>query len=301
MRARSSLIAIQIFLILALIAGLSSGCAGNKTGDISQQNSNPPQIPPRSTFIIDFSDFNQAKTSFNPDRTPEVLLAALNPIAMPASSGLNALGDRSNWGFAALNVGFWNLAGTIGLAVPVAAFVESLKQTPVKQPDNSWIWTYSITVQGITYTAKLQGTYIDSGVRWDMYITKQNEFSDFLWYYGESNSGTTQGYWVLKNKPSKPDDLLRIDWHRNPADETGDIKYTNIVPNGPDNGGYISFTATKEQPYDRSYVIYNKSKNETTDIQWSSSSKTGRVKDSVHFGDDNWHYWDSNLNNSSGS
>jgi len=71
----------------------------------------------------------------------------------------NALGDRSNWVFAALNVGFWNLAGFVGLAVPVAAFEGSIKQTPVKQPDGSWIWTYSITVQGVTYTAELHGKY----------------------------------------------------------------------------------------------------------------------------------------------
>ena len=257
----------------------------------------PPQIPPQSTFVMDFSDFAQSTTSYNPSQMPTILLASYSPERAPAVTTRNALGDRSNWLFAALNVGFWNLAGFVGLAVPVAAFVESIKQTPVKQPDGSWIWTYSITVQGVTYTAELHGKYIDSGVRWDMYITKENEYTDFLWYYGESNSGSTQGYWVLKDKPSNPNDLLRIDWHRDPANETGDIKYTNIVPGGAENGGYISFTVTKGQDFDRSYIIYNKGKNETTDIEWSSITKAGQVKDSVHFGDSNWHSWDSNLNN----
>ena len=93
--------------------------------------------------------------------------------------------------------------GIFGLAIPVASFVESVKQTPVKQPDNSWVWTYSITVQGVTYTAELHGKYIDSGVRWDMYITRQDEYTDFLWYYGESDIDNTRGYWVLKGETSQ--------------------------------------------------------------------------------------------------
>ena len=130
-----------------------------------------------------------------------------------------------------------------------------------------------------------------------MYVTKENEYADFLWYYGESNSGSTQGYWVLKDKPSNPNDLLRIDWHRDPANGTGDIKYTNIVPSGAENGGYISFTVTKGHAPDRSYTIYNKGKNETTYIEWSSVTKAGHVKDSLHFGNNDWHSWDSSLNN----
>lgn len=287
----------QIFLILVLIITLLPlGCASRGN---SAQPAQPPQVPPQSTFIMDFSDFTESNSSFNPNQTSSVLFASLLPDSIPAAISLNALGDRSNWGFAALNVGFWNLVGTIGLAIPVAAFVGSIKQTPVKQPDNSWIWTYSITVQGITYTAELHGKYINSGARWDMYITKQNEYTDFLWYYGESNSDNTQGYWVLKEKPSKANDLLRIDWHRNTARETGDIKYTNIVPGGSENGGYILFKITQEKPYNRSYIIFNKGKDETTNIEWNSATKSGRVQDSVHFGDNNWHYWDSSFKNTS--
>jgi hypothetical protein len=287
-------IAINLFLSLVSITLLCAGCVGSS---INSKTVQPPEIPPQSTFVMDFNDFIQAKSSYNPTQTPAILLATFFPDRGSVIKAPNALGDRTNWLFAVLNVGFWNLAGFVGLTIPVAAFTESLKQTPVKQTDGSWIWTYSITVQGITYTAKLNGKYIDSGVRWDMYITKENEYTDFLWYYGESNSGSTQGYWVLKDKPSNPNDLLRIDWHRDPADETGDIKYTNIVPGGTENGGYISFAVTKGQDPDRSYTIYNKGKNEITDIEWSSVTKAGRVKDSLHFGDSYWHYWDSALNN----
>lgn len=292
MRSRIWIIGAYIFLVLALFTLLSAGCAG---GTNNAKISKPPQIPPQSTFVMDFSDFTQAKSLFNPNPTSSVLLVSMHQDAVSPFTTLNALGDRANWGFAALNVGFWNLVGFFGLAIPVASFVESVKQTPVKQPDNSWVWTYSITVQNITYTAELHGKYISSGVRWDMYITKQNEYTDFLWYYGESDLDNTRGYWILKEKPAKSNDLLRIDWHRNPTNETGDIKYTNVVPGGAENGGYISFTVSKEEPYNRLYTIFNKGKNETTYIEWNSTTKAGRVKDSVHFGDNNWHCWDASL------
>jgi hypothetical protein len=295
---RKFLVTINIFLSIVLITLFCEGCGGSTD---NSKTAKPPEIPPQSTFVMDFSDFLQSNSSYNPSQTPTILLASFSPDRASAVTIPNALGDRSDWVFAALNVGFWNLAGFVGLAIPVSAFVESIKQTPVKQPDGSWIWTYSITVQGVTYAAELQGKYIDSGVRWDMYITKENEYTDYLWYYGESNSGSTQGYWVLKDNPSNPNDLLRIDWHRDPTNNTGDIKYTNIVPAGPENGGYISFSVIKGQDLDRAYIIYNKGKNETTDIEWSSVTKAGRVKDSSHFGDSAWHYWDSSLNNKVGS
>jgi hypothetical protein len=284
---------IQIFLSLILMTMLFSGCTGNS----SSTNKEPPKIPPQSTFVMDFSDFTQNISSLDMNQKSTVSLVSLHSQSIPSAANVNALGDRSNWTFAALNVGFWNLAGFVGLAIPVTAFVESIKQTPVKQPDGSWIWTYSITVAGTTYTAELHGKYISSGVRWDMYISKQNEYTDFLWYYGESDTNNTKGYWVLKDKPSNPNDFLRIDWQRNPTNETGDIKYTNIVPGGAENGGYISFEVSKGETYNSSYVIFNKGKNETTYIEWSSTTKAGHAKDPLYFKDSNWHCWDSNLNN----
>ncbi len=292
---RPAVIVIQLIVIVALLALLSAGCAASKSGGQKPNIAQPPRIPPQSTFLMDFGDFIQGNSPAGSNSNSGILWVSSLPETIPTKATLNAWGDRANWGFAALNVGFWNLVGIVGLAIPVAAFVESLKMTPVKQPDDSWIWTYSITVQGVTYTAKLQGKYVASGIRWDMKISKQNEYSDYLWYYGESDLGSTKGYWILKDKPANPNDLLRIDWQRNPAKETGDIKYTNIVPGGPENGGYISFTVSQDQRYDRSYQIYNKGKNETTFIEWNSSTKAGRVKDTAHFGDSDWHYWDSSL------
>lgn len=287
---------IQLFLAFILLLLISAGCNGNDTTN-TPDTTKPPSIPPKSTFVMDFSDFTDTNSSTMKIPLPPAYSVSLLQEYTTMNSEKNALGDHSNWTFAALNVGFWNIVGILGLAIPVASFVESVNQTPVKQPDGSWIWTYSLTVNGITYTAKLQGKYITSGVRWDMYVSKQGDFTDFLWYYGECDLAGTQGYWLLKEKPAKPDDLLRIDWNRNPVSGTGDIKYTNISPGGLENGGFISFIINTEEPYNRSYTIYNKGKMETTYIEWNSATKAGRVKDAVHFKDDAWYYWDADLKN----
>jgi len=287
---------IQLFLAFTLVLLISAGCKGNNTTN-TPDTTKPPSIPPKSTFVMDFSDFTDTSSSTMIIPLHPAYSVSLFQEFTAMYPEQNALGDHSNWTFAALNVGFWNIVGILGLAIPVASFVESVKQTPVKQPDGSWIWTYSITVSGITYTAKLQGKYTTGGIRWDMYISKQGDFTDFLWYYGESDLGGTHGYWLLKEKPSKPDDLLRIDWNRDPASETGDIKYTNISPGGLENGGYISFVVNRQEPYNRIYTIYNKGRNETTYIEWNFTTKAGRVKDAGHFNNDEWHYWDSNLKN----
>jgi len=67
-----------------------------------------------------------------------------------------------------------------------------------------------------------------------------------------------------KGQAFKPEWFIAHWLASKPCDETGDIRYTNIVPGGTENGGYISFAVTKGQDTDRSYTIYNKGKNEIT-------------------------------------
>ena len=63
--------------------------------------------------------------------------------------------------------------------------------------------------------------------------------------------------------------LLGILWHRNPEEATADIRYTNIVPGGAENGGYIYYGIRDNLPLDAFYDIYNKSQDNLITIQWS--------------------------------
>jgi hypothetical protein len=270
MKAISGRTLMHLLLVLFILV-LIPGC-----GDVS----GAPTIPPIETFLIPFDTFTGDATSSS------VSLSEQFPPASVLSS------NQSNWNYAALTVGFWSAVVVVGLAVPVAAFRESFNHDPVQQPDGSWIWSYSVSIGGSVYSAELHGQFITEGVHWDMRISKEGEYEDFLWYYGENNLPATAGFWILKQSPAVPNDLLQIDWSRNISAGTYAITYTNIVPEGPENGGYIDFQYTKGVPYDYICDIYNKGEDNHTYIEYGSSTEEGRIKDSGHFGNNDWHCWD---------
>jgi len=257
----------HLLLVLAIVVFTVPGC-----GDVS----GAPTIPPEETFVIPLEDFPNNETN-----------------------GLIALGsgNQSNWYYAALAVVTWGAILVTTLIVPVAAFRASFHHTPVQQPDGSWIWSYSVNITGFLYTAKLHAQFITEGVRWEMKISKEGEYEDFLWYYGECDLPATEGFWILKRSPAIQEDLLQIDWSRNISAGTHAVKFTNIVPDGPLNGCYIDTQYTKGVPYDHIWDLYNKTDGNHTYIEWSSTTKEGRVKDLNHFGDGDWHCWDSDLMN----
>jgi len=275
-------------LLVLVILVLTPGCS-----DVS----GAPTIPPVETFVIPFETFTaDATSSFATEsQTQTTPLSCPASEQFPLASALSS--NQSNWTYVALAVGIWSAIIRVGLAVPVAAFCESFHHTQVQQPDGSWIWSYSVIRGGSVYSAELHGQFITEGVHWDMRISKEGEYEDFLWYYGENNLPATEGFWILKQSPAVPTDLVRIDWSRNISTGTHAVSYTNIVPDGPENGGYIDVQHTEDIPYDYTCDIYNKGEENHTYIKCSSSTGEGRVKNFNYFGDDDWHCWDSDRMN----
>jgi hypothetical protein len=270
MKRKIALLSVGL-LIITSVLGFIAGCED----DPASSHGTAPEIPPQSTFIMEFSDFEQESMP-NPTKQAMALTTA-------------------NWTYAALNVGIWNTIITVGLAVPVAAFVAAFQHNAVWQPDNSWEWSYSFLAGGAMHTARLNGKVVEQQVQWKMYISRQDAFTDFLWYTGTADLAATEGQWILYDNPESETELLQIDWHRNIAEGTADIKYTNIVPDGAENGGYIFYGIVAGETYDRFYEIYNKGLDNITDIEWNYASKAGRVMDENHFGDTDWHCWDGTL------
>ncbi|MCK4664813.1 MAG: hypothetical protein KAT68_18220 [Bacteroidales bacterium] len=252
----SFLFAVTFILILVFTA-----C--NK--EEKEDNGKAPEIPPESAFVIDFSNFSGQQKS-----TDEIL-------------------TTQNYSFAAFNVAIWNAIITIGLAVPVASYVEAFNHEAEYQGNTTWKWTYNF--QSV-YTAELYGTIEKDSVVWTMYISKSNEFDKFLWYSGTCDIAATGGYWVLNKSPEENHKLLKIEWTRNKTNQTGTIKYTNVEPGGSENGGYIYYGFTDGTPYNAFYDIYNKGLDRLIEIEWNRDDHSGRVKAEFHFGDTDWHCWD---------
>ncbi len=278
MKNSNSKLWLSLFIGITVFAFMLNGCQLNdSTGPESLNEA--PDIPPSSTLVMDFSDFKSTNQA---------------TLALQGNGKFDQILSTDNWRFAAGNVAVWNTLITIGLITPVAAFLESFKHQPEQQPDNSWVWTYDFYVFAAKHTAELHAKTISVGIRWDMYISKENGFNDYHWFFGESNLVSTEGFWTLNGaEDAKP--TLLIEWHRNPGEGTSDIKYTNVIPDGPENGGYIYYGITNDTSYDADYDIYNKGKDNLTNIMWNRTTKEGRVKDLLQFGDSDWHCWDITL------
>jgi hypothetical protein len=269
---------VSALILLVLAFSMFAGC-GDDDGTTCCE-SKPPEIPPLSTFLMDFSDFPSTSEAW---------------ASLAGVEGVEGATTKHNWTQAAARIFIWNTLITVGLAVPLASFIEAFDHEPVRQTDETWVWSYNFYVSGILHLAQLHGKVEEDAVTWKMYISKQGAYSEFLWYEGESNLTGTQGTWTLNSNPDDPYPLVGILWHRNPDAGTADIKYTNIVPDGPENGGYIFYGITTEVPYDAFYDIYNRGVNNYTDIEWDRTSKAGRISDLAHYGDTDWHCWDGNL------
>ncbi len=236
-----------------------------------------PELPPQSTFVMDFSDFTEEGAGpFNSEDGAEIL-------------------TRQNYGWAVGNIAVWNTVIIVGLAVPVAAFLEAFHHEAILQTDGRWKWEYNFYAEGDLHVAELYGQVIDGEVQWEMYISRQGQFEDVLWFSGINNLTATEGSWNINENPQYPTPFLEIIWQRNPADNTADISYTNIVSGGSERGGYIFYGITNETPYNGFYDIYKSVQDNLIEIEWDRLNMPGRIKDMRHFHDEDWHCWDGNL------
>lgn len=227
-----------------------------------------PDIPPESAFVMDMSDFSD-----NPDNYQKT--------------------TYDNYGFALLSVSVWHSLLTIRMAIPVASYIEAVQNhEAVYQSDQTWLWTYEFPVAGTSYTASLYGTVANDSADWKMYITKEGVYKDFLWYKGQSALDHSGGYWILYDSPLNNVEALEIVWTRQ-SEGVGSIRYTDIMQGGESNGAYIYYgNDNTDGDFSHYYDIYNAGRAQLTEIEWDNITKAGRVKDSVHFGDENWHCWD---------
>ncbi|MCB0291856.1 MAG: hypothetical protein KDH97_16495 [Calditrichaeota bacterium] len=270
----------SLALMLTTALVLASGCNSTTEPDPSEEGT-PPEIPPLNTFVLDFSDF---------DTTNSIL-----PKVIPGDPEA-LLFTRQNWGWSALNVGIWNAVITLNIAVPIAAFGHSFSHDPVAE-DGKWFWRYNFTALGVQHSAELSAAAIQGGIRWEMRISRQGGYQDFLWFYGESNLTATEGFWILAHNPNDPVNYLQIDWDRTSDNSVISVKYTIITPGGAENGSYIYYGINTNTPYDAFYQIYSVGANNLVEMEWNRSDKHGHIKDPHHYGNADWHCWDTFANN----
>ena len=260
----------KIVFLAVLVLALFFSCSKDST----EPQETPPTLPPASVFLMEFESF---------------------PLSDQGDTPAGITQQHQNWGWAATNVLVWNTVLFVNLAIPVAAFQASFQQQPVKLDDGSWMWSYSFPALGVQHTAKLQLSLENNLAHWKMYISRDGQFADFLWFEGEGDLGDSHGIWTVYSNPSTSAAYLEIEWNRNPQDNTGDIKNTNILQEDPHYGSYIKYGTLAGDRYDAYYTIYHNNIMNSTDIEWNRTTRAGRVYDVQHFQDEDWHCWDEQL------
>ena len=258
-------------LIICLVLVSISSC---DTGEPPTPDSDVPELPanPESTFVMDFS-------------------------IVDANSGGRTTA-KANWGRSAIIVGVWSLLATTVTAVPVASFREAFNHTPTFDANlPGWIWQYDVQFGQLNYNARLESEVTNTGVNWNMFVTLDGEFEDFNWYSGTTNLTATSGHWILNASPNDAQQgpVLRIDWNRNEDRSPKDIKYTNVRSGDDNENGSIFFEITDGTTYNRYYELLQVQENNTISIEWHSENKNGRVKDPLHYEDEEYRCRDENL------
>lgn len=261
--------AISFILISLLFAGFFGGCKKDK-GD-------PPVLPPAESMLIDFSNFASTTKS--------------------TQMGFESKGTENlNWETAALIAGTWRYILAYTLAIPVASFKVAADQDPVYLSDKKWQWSYNVNAAGSAYTARLTGEIRASDISWEMYIAGEgsNSFTEFKWFEGTSKLDGSGGRWTLAESDEVTSPILQIDWTKS-GTAIGKVKYT-YLKSGSSNGAYIDYGLTSAS-LNAYFTIhyYNSSLGRFSDvnIEWSTSSKNGRIKSSDYL-DGQWQCWDAN-------
>ncbi|MEX0981625.1 MAG: hypothetical protein WD577_01005 [Bacteroidales bacterium] len=230
-------------------------------------------LPPAESLVIDWSAFpnNGTKSAEEAELT------------------------KVNWFNSAATIFVWNTVVAANMAIPTVAYAAAFNNAPVYLGDNTWEWSYSVTHKERTFIAQLTGARIDKNTfSMEMVLSEAGGFGEFKWFEGVIRYDRTEANWILRRSPDKPDDYLEIAYDKSLETGIKNIRYTVIDPQDSLYNGYVEFGIDPELDLDAHYTISGG--DNTTQIEWSTLNKMGRVMSQDLFGDANWHCWDSELN-----
>ena len=246
-----------IIYILIIISTLFIQSCSNKELSI-------PELPPKESFTIDFTDFVETNKT-----------------------------ESSNWQQAKKTILIWDTLINKKMEVPIASFPgKEYNVEPTYQSENKWLWEYSFPENINSHSAKLFGTLKGSSIYWEMFISKEGEYKDFMWFFGNSASDNKSVNWTIFNSPDDNTEKLKIEYEQI-AEGIYKIDYIDIIiEEDIKNNSFLKFDNNNDnENFKSKYQIYNKENNNLIEIEYSPNNKNGRVIDSFFFKDNIWHCW----------
>lgn len=254
-----------------------------------------------SAFISSCSDDSETNPGEAPSLPPQGSLSA-NLGNFPQNEGGRAVYAKDYFGFAAVNVGFWQTVLGASLVIPATAFDEAFDHSFTYLEDQGkWKSEYTVNVNGKSLTAQLFADRDDDGeeVKWEMYLSLEGQYEDFLWFTGESRTDNTGGEWTLYGGPGEPREVLEIEWEREDGAPV-QSKYVLIDEQSDRSGSFIAYGETDEAGFSHYYEVSVESdsaEDYDATIYFNETTKEGRVKSESHYGDADWRCWDANFEN----
>lgn len=256
------------FLLMALLSSYLFSCSQE---DDPQAKQEAPAVPPAATLEMELYSFSEED----------------------ASNGRTATEGYWNVVHARLGFVIWSNLVRFQLAVPTIALSEAFKQQPTLVEGGKWRWTYDVELDG-NYQVKLYGTdQGDQQVGWEMYLSKEGGFQNFLWVEGTSARNGDQGQWTVNKDASK--ELMKVDWKKGASDTVTELTYTNVEKDGEYESSYVKYQMLDEGDYNTSYSVYLSNEDNLFKIDYNTETQIGRVSDPKRFEDNAWHCWNSNF------
>lgn len=231
----------------------------------------PMELPPTESLVIDWDMFPS-----NDKKSVDEELSYIN------------------WFYSAASIVVWNTVVAANVAIPTVAYGAAFNNEPVYLGEETWEWSYSVTVNQRTVVARLVGARINNETfSMEMYLTETGNFEDFKWFEGVIRYDHTEANWTLSQGPENPAQYLDISYQKDFETDVANIRYTVIDPTNDMYNGYIDYGIDPAIDLDAHYTI---SRGDTiTYIEWNTDTNEGRVKDERQYGDNVWHCWDTLL------
>jgi len=272
----------SLLIPVMLLTVILTGCSKDK--------GKAPVLPTLNTVVIDFSDFEVAKSAG--------AQVAAKDIPDP----------DENFMFSAETVELWDKIISEDLAVPVKALQTAQGGTAKSIADKTWEWNVSFTNVLNTYTGRIVGKILSDKVEWEIYIksTGTPSFAEFVWVEGTSAPDGKSGRWIMNYNNTFPEPYLQIDWTKTTTSVTP-ITYTYVrtLDNDRDpdqfKTSFLKFESLTGSLNGKFTVkVYEPvTVDDFVDvfIEWSTTAGNGKVKAEHKFGNTNWNCWDVDKNN----
>jgi len=258
------IIAICVLMMIQLV-----GCGGGNDDDgdndanLSDEiTSTAPPLPPDESMTVDLSLFDEG---------------AANDLRAPS-----AVATYMNFGNAVTRVAAVNAALAAAVAAPATVFTAARLHAPVPQSDGSWLWSYSVTIEYVTFTASLNGIIEGDESRWSMVVSTNaplRPVMSFLWYKGVCTDKNTAGEWEFFDitTPTEQNPVVKVNWTADVDNKTAHLILENVDtrPDAEYAGDVLDYSAGTEL----AFISYTDvSENAVWDITWNTETGEGSLK-----------------------